>query len=223
MTRLIVFGDSMSYGVGLEDCWPDTSNSSRHCWPELVASALGRKCINKSVPGSSNKRIWFSIDNFKFRLDDLVLILWTYPDRTAIINNLFKVTNLLPNLVGNSQGQIEIAARSYYENLHTYYDADIMTKLYIRDATNSLEKLNLNFYQMIAEPRDKSLFDDIKYVPLYMGNYERNYNTALDGDHAGPDGHLAFAKDLLDYMGARSDIKKPSPLSYFEKIKRKCR
>ena len=223
MKRLIVFGDSMSYGVGLEDCWPDTRNPSRYCWPELAASALGRKCINKSVPGSSNKRIWFSIDRFKFRSDDLVLILWTYPDRTAVINNPFKVTNLLPSLVGNSQGQIEIMARSYYENLHTYYDADITTKLYIRDATNNLKKLNLNFYQMIAESSDKSLFDGITHIPLYMGDYERNYDKALDGDHAGYDGHLAFAKDLLDYMDAESDIEKPKPLSFFEKIKRKCR
>lgn len=223
MKRLIVFGDSMSYGVGLEDCWPNTSKPSRYCWPELAASALGRKCINKSVPGASNKRIWFSIDRFKFRSDDLVLILWTYPDRTAILKNPFNVINLLPSLVGKSQSQVEELSRNYYENLHAFYDSQIMTELYIRDATNKLEKLNLNFYQMIADPAHKEFFNDISYIPLYMKYYECNYNKALDGDHAGYDGHLAFAKDLLDYMGAESDIEKPRFLSFFEKIKRKCR
>lgn len=223
MKRLIAFGDSMTYGVGLGDCWPDTSKPSQHCWPEIISATLNRKCINKSVPGASNKRIWFSINRFKFRPDDLVLILWTYPDRTALIKHPFSITNLLPSQVGNSQGEVEIMARSYYENLYSFYDSDTMTKLFIRDATQQLKNLNINFYQMIAESRDKSMFEDIKYVPLFIGNYERNYAKALDGDHAGPSGHLAFAKDLMDYMGVESELKTPKPLTFFEKIKRKCR
>lgn len=223
MARLIAFGDSMTYGVGLEDCWPVTKNPSRYCWPELVASALGRSCVNKSVPGSSNKRIWFHISKFKFRPDDLVLILWTYPDRTAVLRNPFSLVNLLPSQVENSQGDEQAMARGYYENLHTYYDSDVMSSLFIRDATAILKKQNITFHQMIAEPRDKKLFDDIDYVPLYMGNYERNFNKALDNDHAGPDGHIAFARDLLDHIGVESSILRPRPLSVFRKILRKCR
>jgi len=223
MKRLIAFGDSMTYGVGLEDCWPNTKNSSKYCWPELVASTLGRKCINKSVPGSSNKRIWYTISKFKFRPDDLVLILWTYPDRTAVIQNPFNITNLLPSQVGNSHREVEIMARSYYENLHAYYDADITTKLYIRDSYNHLIGLGIEFYQMIAEPRDKELFENIPYVPLFMGNYERNYKKALDGDHAGIDGHTAFARDFLKYINVESTIPQPNPISFLEKILKKCK
>jgi len=213
----------MTYGVGLEDCWPDTEKPSKHCWPEIIASTLGRKCINKSVPGSSNKRIWYSISKFKFRSDDLVLILWTYPDRTAVIRTPFNITNLLPSQVGNSYGEVEIMARSYYENLHAFYDSDVASKLYIRDATRKIKDLGLEFYQMIAEPRDKFLFENIEHISLFMSNYERNYNKALDDNHAGPDGHKAFARDFLKYINVDTDLVAPKPLSFFEKIKKRCR
>lgn len=213
----------MTYGVGLEDCWPNTRKPSKHCWPELIASTLRRKCINKSIPGSSNKRIWYTISKFKFRPDDLVLILWTYPDRTAIIQNPFNIKNLLPSQVGNSHKDVEILARSYYENLHTYYDADITTALYIRDSYNHLKGVGIEFYQMIAESRDKELFENISYVPLYMGNYEKNYKKALDGNHAGIDGHTAFARDFLKYINVESTIPQPKSISFLEKVLKKCK
>lgn len=227
MARLIAFGDSMTYGAGLQDCWQDMSKPSQYSWPALIASALDRKCINKSFPGSSNKRIWYTISRFKFQPDDMVLILWTYPDRTSVIKTPFNIVNLIANQV-DRLGDEGTMAKSFYENLHSWYDSDLMSKLYIRDTTRYLSDMKVEFYQMIAEPRDKKLFENINYVPICLGEYERNYDRALDDNHAGPAAQLAFAKDFLKYINVEIknpniNLETPKPLTFFEKILRKCR
>lgn len=220
MSRFVVFGCSLAYGVGLPDCWPDVTKSSKFCWPEIVAKELGRTCINKSVPGSSNKRIWFAVNRFKFKPDDLVFVLWSYNDRTALITTPYTITNLAPGITLGKPGEL---SKIYYENFHSFYDAEITTKLYIRDTTNRLKNLGVSFYQTCAQQSCKEYFEETPHVPIYMEYYEKNFNKGLDNDHAGLEGHQAFAKDFLDYMKVETDIKRPVPLSFFEKIKRKCR
>ena len=40
MNRLIVFGCSLAYGVGLKDCWPNAIKPSKLSWPQLVADVM---------------------------------------------------------------------------------------------------------------------------------------------------------------------------------------
>ena len=69
--RVIAFGCSFTFGHGLPDCFNPPKNPgkapSKYAWPSLVANELNVKCINKSLPGSSNKRIWHNIGKFKFK------------------------------------------------------------------------------------------------------------------------------------------------------------
>lgn len=92
MSRLLAFGCSHTYGHGLVDCYNKKTNSagetpSKYAWPQLVANNLNLDCINLSNPGASNKEIWWTITKQKYLSTDTVVILWSYPHRSAIIHN----------------------------------------------------------------------------------------------------------------------------------------
>lgn len=218
MKRLIAFGDSMTYGVGLKDCWPSTLRSSKFAWPEIVANAIGRKCINKSFPGSSNKRIWYTIKRFKFRPDDIVFVCWSYPNRNAIIHSPFRITNLLPSQTLDDTNSV---AKNYYNELYSFYDADLMTELFIRDTENMLS--NIQHYHMTAESFDKRLFRNVPYLKIFIGEFEDDYPKALDNDHLGEEGHKAFSKKILDLLGIENEIITVKPYNLFQRFMIRCK
>ena len=90
MNRLVAFGCSHTYGEGLKDCWVNGKAGklpSKYAWPQLLADRLKRRCFNKSMEGASNKFIWHKILNTEFTDKDIVVILWTYYNRTCILEN----------------------------------------------------------------------------------------------------------------------------------------
>ena len=53
---LVTFGDSCTYGDGLQDCLPPKMpNPSKFAWPTLLASQMDYDLVNLSKPGASNK------------------------------------------------------------------------------------------------------------------------------------------------------------------------
>ena len=83
---IVAFGCSNTFGEGLSDCWPCNLSTppSKFAWPQLLGNMLDRTVVNKSKPGCSNKYIEYSIlENEQIREDDIVVILWTYYDRTT--------------------------------------------------------------------------------------------------------------------------------------------
>tara|TARA_B100000686_G_scaffold34101_1_gene35666 strand:+ start:401 stop:1135 length:735 start_codon:yes stop_codon:yes gene_type:complete len=109
MTRLITFGDSNTYGIGLPDVWdgPEGGEYGESCrwqragglkltgmfppsqfaWPQVLANKLKIDCINKGIPGSSNKEIWWGIINFKFEPTDIVIVAWSFFDRSYLLGS----------------------------------------------------------------------------------------------------------------------------------------
>ena len=90
--RLLSFGCSYTYGHGLVDCYNKKTGAagetpSKYAWPQLVANSLNLDCVNLSRPGASNKEIWWTITKQKYLSTDTVVILWSYPHRSAIIHN----------------------------------------------------------------------------------------------------------------------------------------
>ena len=215
MSRLVVFGCSLAYGVGLPDCWPNISKPSKFCWPELVAQTMNRELVNKSAPGSSNKGIWYTISKFKFESDDVVIISWSYPNRYSIINNPWDIRNLHNNLTEDT------ASMAFYEHLYSYYDTIVMSKLYADDANKILIEKNIPVYNLTVEKHYRYLtLGQHNTVPLYMGEYEESYPKALDKDHLGLDGHKVFAADFMNYIGVKhtlTDLLKP--YSIFKQLK----
>ena len=215
MNRLIVFGCSLAYGVGLKDCWPNTIKPSKLSWPQLVADEMGRKLINKSVPGASNKRIWYTLSKFKFKPDDIVIISWTFPNRYSIISSPWKVHDLHHNLI-----DADVSSESYFKDIYSTYDSYVTSKLLIDHANRLLLEKNVTTYNLIVEQYFKHLMGNHKVLPLYMGKYEDSYPKALDGDHLGQEGQTAFATDILNAIGIKHRIDHNiKPYSFFKQLK----
>src|SRR6056297_1465073 len=99
MSRLITFGCSHTYGQGLSDCRVNTyepgPTPSKFAWPQVLADKLNLECVNMSEPGTSPKRNWYSITNFDFNEDDIVIVKWPNPNKTCIIKE-DKIEHLAP-------------------------------------------------------------------------------------------------------------------------------
>jgi hypothetical protein len=83
--RLIAFGCSFTYGVGLPDCFDKYNGAgpepSKVGWVQLLADKLNRIAHNKSTPGSSNLEILNNILKFDFEENDIVVVMWSMPNR----------------------------------------------------------------------------------------------------------------------------------------------
>jgi hypothetical protein len=218
MSRLIVFGCSLAYGVGLPDCWPNLSKPSKLSWTNIVAQNFGRKLVNKSRPGSANKSIWFTINKFKFKPDDVVVISWSYPERHSIIKS--SLTNC-PLSIKNLQIRNidhDESSKSYYTDIYGNYDSIVMSKLYIDHANRILLDKGLTVYNLVIERKHSLLIGDHNFIPLYMGEYERVYPTALDGDHLGLEGQQVFASDLIKFLNGNHSQMNASKI-FFKSLK----
>jgi hypothetical protein len=202
----------MCYGVGLPDCWPHGLPPSKMCWPEIVAKELKRECVNMSVPGAGNKRIWYNISNFKFKPDDLVLILWSFPNRYTVINSKTDIKNLHHN-------NDDVLSNAYFQNLYEIYDSKIMSTLFVDHANRILKEKKVTFYQMAVKKRYWYMFGNNSHLPITMDAYETLYTRALDNDHAGINGHRAFAVDLLKLLGTDTTLDRPQPEKIINRIK----
>ena len=89
MKRLITFGDSYTFGQGLDGT--DTAHPDPHpgAWPEHLGKLLGVDMVlNQSVPGSSNKLIWLTALNFEFQPGDIVVFCWSCNQRWLQIRDI---------------------------------------------------------------------------------------------------------------------------------------
>jgi len=205
MSRLIAFGCSITYGHGLPDCFvppynpgPAPSNLS---WPGVIARSLAIDCVNVSMPGSSNKRIWHSIINFEFNKDDKVFILWSYRERSAILKDKNTVEDLAVWIESET-------SKAYYKHLYTDYDLSMQTKLYVSHANLFLKEKEIEVYNLVTNEKYNDIFtlgDQItNHIPLYIcDSYDNKYPKALDNNHPGVECHEVFAYDIVENIKCR--------------------
>lgn len=204
MNRLVAFGCSLTYGHGLPDCfippYDPGEEPSKLAWPQLVADKLNLECINLSSPGSSNKRIWHNIINFEFEKNDLVFIMWSYKERSAIL--------IGPNTVEDLATWIkDKRSMAYYKFLYNDYDSSIQSKLYVSHANLFLKEKNIAVYNLITDKKYKNIFElannTISHIPLYISdNYINKYPKALDNSHPGIECNQVFSNDIIENIDA---------------------
>jgi len=188
MSRLIAFGCSHTYGVGLPDCYKlgkTLGTPSKLSWPQLVANELNYECVNLSEPGSSNKRITYNVSKFNFLSTDLVMILWTYPARHCIIKD-----NHIVDILPLTKGKLE---KTYYKNFHTEKDNKFMDNVYKTFAHSYLSTV-------VQCSKHFSVVFDASELDFIEGIYFDNYNSfgkALDGCHHHEKDQKKFALDML--------------------------
>jgi len=90
--KLIVFGDSYSYGHGLPDCFESPvgpgNKPSKLTYADQLAEQLNiPEVLNFSVPGASNKLLNYKIISYgNFTEQDLVLVQFSFKERTFYLN-----------------------------------------------------------------------------------------------------------------------------------------
>lgn len=225
MSRLIAFGCSLTFGHGLPDCYvPPTgpgNKPSQFVWPNVIADVMNKRCINLSSPGCSNKRIWNNIVNFKFKDDDVVFILWSYPERSAIISSRDSIKDIGSWGLGTDK-----STDMFYE-MFPDYDIELQSKLFISHANFFLNNLNITVYNLLTDRKFLKLLNLngtlVPSVPVFLNDYRYKYPQALDNRHPGIECNIEFAKGILSYLGIPNYIPKQKKISFLERIKLKCK
>lgn len=159
MSRLVAFGCSYTQGIGLS---PDmasagTKKKSPLAWPKVTADLLGIGCANMGLGGCSPKMVSYTITNFDFRPDDIVVVMWPHRSRYVIIGD--------PDTEWND-GLMEISpqftltepdvrlpyhdcyrhATSFYQDCYTETDSNFMFKAWITLADTVVKSQGARIY-----------------------------------------------------------------------------
>ena len=191
MSRLITFGCSNTYGQGLVD-------REKNVWGACVSRALNRQHVNMGVPGSSNKYIAYNITKFEFLKEDLVLILWTFPERyTKIISEEDKY-NFLPNF---NDGQNDELNEVYYSYIFSYPDSDFDNRCYMNFSLYHLQNSGIKFYNLFIRSEFIKFIDNKEnIIPHDFKTFYHKYPKGTDDLHLGDEGHIEFSKAIVDYL-----------------------
>lgn len=151
--RIVVFGDSFTFGQGLDNT--EIAHDAPHAlsWPYVLGNLLNIPVLNLSLPGASNKAIWWTALNFPFTPTDLCIFCWSCPQRHMVINvyddspseNFLRSQVTVENDIQKisqygSWMEDDVAAMSYYGYLYTDLDAIIGTLAYIQHIDMHLKK-----------------------------------------------------------------------------------
>jgi hypothetical protein len=90
---LYFFGDSFTYGQGLEDClvkqvkgkWPP---ASKLAFPQLIEDLLQIPHRNLAYPGSSNQQILWTLRTSDITKDDIAIISWSDWSRSFVLKDI---------------------------------------------------------------------------------------------------------------------------------------
>jgi len=216
MERLIVFGCSLSYGHGLPDCFISPNlpgdKPSNLGWPSIVAKHMNRVCINKSSPGSSNKRIWNEVINFEYHPNDIVIIQWSFIDRTSIIK------------VNNIEDIGPWTNHTFYSDMYDENDSLLMSKLFVNHSNMFLLSKNIKLYNLVPGKEELALlkFNDTTtdHIPVYLSKLRTLYPFALDNRHPGIECQEVYSKKILDYLNIPNDMPYHEPHNMYFRIKR---
>ena len=186
MNRLVTFGCSHTFGVDLN--YPE-----KECWPTQLANALQVPLVNKGRGGASNRYIQHSVLNFEFNKDDLVIILWTYPDRYHIFKDGGKPYEYINVWSKN------VNSKFWFKNLTTDYNEKFSNKSIVNHVNLFLQNKDIKTYNMVVSSEFKYYFDitDCAIIDLdFNSDFLVKHPRAKDGWHMGPEGHLNFSRAI---------------------------
>lgn len=225
MSRLIVFGDSFSFGQDLDpNKNPRDPRPHPDSWPYLLGDLLELDVINLSIPGFSNKGIWQCSTHYPFKSDDLVIMAWSNPDRTFILkeyrnqycenyarkdysNFLVNQTKQLGSWMLEDDDPI---ADAYYSHVYTEADTLLQSFLYMDHATQNAKKTTPHVFNVGIPNVDifgELLQDKSTIRPPWFDNdsflttmdYEHEKKMLTQG-HLNLAGHKSFALRLYKLL-----------------------
>jgi hypothetical protein len=195
--RIVAFGCSWTYGLGLDDCVKEDdftkggSTPSQFAWPQLLADKLSLECVNQSRCGASNKEIWFKAVNFEYQKNDIVVVLWTFVDRYCILKNENSIDKIGPWIDTEHSKQ-------YYRRFHSDFDSLNDTYLRYNHLRSYLNDLGLLNHHISIENLENFLpkWNLKNFLPLEIRKIADSYTKTKDNLHPGFEAHQAIATAL---------------------------
>ena len=208
--RILCFGDSFTYGVGMPD-YQEHGPPSLYAYPQLLAEKFKTSALNYASPGASNKEIWNIILQTKLSPADAVVIMWSHPSRTCVINTpqedpwttekwrihehkTAKFWTEHQTSIGTWKENEQ--SEAYYKHIHTEVDSEIATQLYMSHIDLYLKHKGISIvaHAMIPWQSIKRTFWNdlqvLKFAPT---------GTTDDG-HADIESHKQFAKQVSRHI-----------------------
>ena len=180
MRRLVAFGCSFTYGVGLE--------ARSEAWPIQVGKSLGYKVENIGIPGASNLEILTNILRFKFNSTDVIVIMWTVPYRELVF------TKKWWEQVGLwSKGE---HARRFLKQEEL--DFTMKSWIYMQHADLYLKSQKVKYIHYPAAP--EQLLEhkpDFIYISNLFLTRTKKIDEASDKKHPGPKSHKKQATEIV--------------------------
>lgn len=209
--RLVTFGCSNTAGEGLEDTYDPVSgnqliDTSKFAWPQLLADQMNLESVNVAQGGSSNKQIAWTIQNFKFQKDDVVIIMWTFPNRWCVITEpMPSLPPVFPheNKIGPWMTKKKLKFKDsisdrYYRSFHNDFDSLVDMYTRIEYISNMLNNLSIkSFHATCADRPDVQKFFAWFTTKLLQTSPQNSWiDTAVDNDHPGPASHRLIAEKM---------------------------
>ena len=211
MKRLIAFGCSNTYGEALYDIFDQEYNSctSEYAWPNVLAGKVDKQCVNMGECGASNKKICYNIHNFDFQPDDIVVIMWTYLNRSCILHKnperiirlaAFDIAKRRDELPENANGKLSKMFFKMFENdfesCYVHYCRVNLAKTFL----DNLGLINLH----ISPIKKNSILDcqAPRWNQVDIKNFYRytNIDRAEDNIHPGVKSHKAIASEIFKLL-----------------------
>lgn len=201
--RIVAFGCSYTFGDALPDLGIYNVKKGMPCsiysWPIVLAKKMDKEVINKGISGASNREICYEILNFKFKKTDLVIINWSFIERSCIIQK----NNISP--IGFWKQ--DKFSRMYYKYLFDH-DNELFS---LYNFTNYIN-LYLNYHQIhnihaLITAEYINYIPDwnvINYFPVHLHELALGYPKATDKKHPGKEAHEMFSKHLYNYLGQKN-------------------
>ena len=191
----MVFGCSFSYGQALPDCHiePRTPgpNPSEFSWVNLLGKDMGLEVVNLSHPGSSNLRILNTILNSEIRQDDLVIVQWSFMQRSLLFmqDKLQDIGSWVEKNITQKFYSVHDIDDLYYQTLLHIHHAD----LYLKEICNNTHHFVISYDEAHRRLlKNKPMWFNVKYNPINF--YFVKKDKALDTTHPGLINHQIAAK-----------------------------
>ena len=203
MSRLVAFGDSITFGYALDDNGLDPKFPSKYSWPAVLAETLEVEVVNCGIPGASNKEIWHNILNFSYEDNDFVIVNWNTAHRFCIFDEEKHIRIGMSTRYAN-----EKLTNTFYENFYTDLDIKIDNQLRISHSAFFLDNLGIRNYHSFTTGKNFDSYDwlqDIVTVGDDMFKFREN-SKALDGTHPGKEAQMLYAKSIQKDLEENNEI-----------------
>jgi len=177
------FGCSFIFGSDLHDDGFGTARptASQHTWPALIAKKLNYQYQCYARPGAGNLQIMEQVLNQCTDPEPAVFVIgWTWIDRFDYYNAHWNPQKSLSPWKTIMPVDQDVAATTYYRDLHSEYRDKLTNLVYIKLALDALQQKNIPF---VMTYMDRLLFDKQWHVTsavTYLQNYIEPAMTLFD-------------------------------------------